>query len=389
MANKREYYEVLGVAKGASDSEIKSAFRKLAMKYHPDKNPNNKDAEEKFKEINEAYAVLSDSEKKSKYDKYGHAGVDPNAGSGGGAGFGGFSGGGFSGGGFSGMEDIFDMFGDMFGGGFSSGRRSRNTPTKGRDLQQEVVIEFNEAAFGVKKEIRLNKYVICGKCHGSGAAEGTSKKTCPKCNGTGEVHTTQRTVLGTFQSVSACPNCHGSGSVIETPCSECGGSGKIKKTVKLNIEIPAGVDTGSVISIKGQGEPSSNGGPNGDLYIVVRVKPHKLFKRDGQDLWIDYPISYAQAAIGDELKVPTLTETVAYKVPAGTQSGTVFRLKGKGVKGIRTSKVGDLYVRVNIEIPTKLSADQKKKLKAFEDSLGDENFGKKKNFFEIMRELFK
>lgn len=384
MANKRDYYEVLGIKKGASDSEIKSAFRKLAMKYHPDKNPDNKEAEEKFKEINEAYAVLSDADKKSKYDKYGHAGVDPNAGFGGGAGFGGFGAGGFSG-----MEDIFDMFGDMFGGGFSGGRRSRNTPTKGRDLQQEITIEFQEAAFGVKREIKLNKYVSCEKCHGSGAAEGTSKKTCPNCNGSGEVRTTQRTVLGTFQSVSACPNCHGTGSVIETPCSECSGSGKVRKTVKLNIEVPPGVDNGSVISIRGQGEPSSNGGPNGDLYIVVRVKPHKLFKRDGQDLWLDYPISYAQAALGDDLKVPTLTETVSYKVPAGTQSGTVFRLKGKGIRGIKNPKLGDLYVRVNIEIPTKLNADQKKKLKAFEDSLGDENFGKKKNFFEVMRELFK
>lgn len=383
MANKRDYYEVLGVSKGASDDEIKSAFRKLAMKYHPDKNPNDKDAEAKFKEIGEAYAVLSDKEKKSKYDKYGHAGVDPNAGFGGGAGFGGFNGG------FAGMEDIFDMFGDVFGGGFSGGRRRRSGPRKGRDLQKEIYIEFEEAAFGAKKEISLDKYVACDSCGGSGAAKGTGKKTCTQCNGTGEVKTVQNTMFGTFQSVSACPKCGGSGEVIETPCTTCSGSGKIRKTVKLNIEVPAGVDNGSVISVRGQGEPSSNGGPNGDLYIVVRVKPHKVFKRDDQDIWIDYPISYAQAALGDEIKVPTLTETVAYKMPAGTQSGTIFRLKGKGIKAIRSSRMGDLYVRVNIEIPTKLNSDQKKKLKAFEDSLSDDNFGKKKSFGEMMKDLFK
>lgn len=383
MANKRDYYEVLGVSKGASDDEIKSAFRKLAMKYHPDKNPNDKDAEAKFKEIGEAYAVLSDKEKKSKYDKYGHAGVDPNAGFGGGAGFGGFNGG------FAGMEDIFDMFGDVFGGGFSGGRRRRSGPRKGRDLQKEIYIEFEEAAFGAKKEISLDKYVACDSCGGSGAAKGTGKKTCTQCNGTGEVKTVQNTMFGTFKSVSACPKCGGSGEVIETPCTTCSGSGKIRKTVKLNIEVPAGVDNGSVISVRGQGEPSSNGGPNGDLYIVVRVKPHKVFKRDDQDIWIDYPISYAQAALGDEIKVPTLTETVAYKMPAGTQSGTIFRLKGKGIKAIRSSRMGDLYVRVNIEIPTKLNSDQKKKLKAFEDSLSDDNFGKKKSFGEMMKDLFK
>lgn len=383
MANKRDYYEVLGVQKGAAESEIKSAFRKLAMKYHPDKNPGNKEAEEKFKEINEAYAVLSDADKKSKYDKYGHAGVDPNAGFGG-AGFGGFDGAGFAG-----MEDIFDMFGGMFGGGFSGGRRRRNAPMKGRDLQQELTIEFTEAAFGVKKEIQLTKYVSCEKCGGSGAAPGANKKTCPHCNGTGQIKNIQNTPFGQFQSTATCQHCNGTGQIIETPCPDCGGSGKVRKTVKINIDVPAGVDTDSVINVRGQGEPGINGGPNGDLYIVIRVKPHKMFKREGQDLWLDYPISYGQAALGDELKVPTLSETVAYKLPPGTQSGTVFRLKGKGVKAIRSSKMGDLYVRVNVEVPTKLNADQKKKLKALEESLGDENFGKKKSFGDLMRELFK
>lgn len=380
MADKRDYYEVLGLQKGASESEIKSAFRKMAMKYHPDKNPGDKEAEEKFKEINEAYSVLSDPDKKSKYDRFGHAGVDPNAG---------FGGGGFGGAGFGGFEDIFgDIFGSMFSGGGGGGRR-RNGPMKGRDLQKEIVIDFDEAAFGAKKEIKLNKYVECSKCHGSGAAEGSSKKTCPSCGGTGEVRTTQKTPFGQFQSVSPCQQCGGTGEVIEKPCPECNGTGKVRKTVTIAVDIPEGVDNESVISIRGQGEPGTNGGPNGDLYVVIRVRPHSLFKRDGQDLWLEMPISYAQAALGDDIIVPTLKEKVSYTIPAGTQPGTVFRLKGKGIKGLRTSRMGDLYVKVVLEVPTKLNAEQKKKIKELGELLDNENHSKKKSFAEKMKEIFK
>ncbi len=302
MAEKRDYYEVLGLKKGAGDDEIKKAFRKMAMKYHPDKNPGNKEAEEKFKEINEAYSVLSDPDKKSKYDRFGFAGVDPNAGGGfgGGSGFGGF-------GGAGGFEDIFDMFGGMFGGGFGGGQQRRNNgPKKGRDLQKAITITFEEAAFGCKKELEINKYVACPTCKGEGTKPGTSKKTCPKCGGSGQISQMQRTPFGQFQSVTQCDQCGGTGQINETPCEDCRGTGKVRKTVKISVDIPGGVDNESVIPIRGQGEPGVNGGPNGDLYIVISVKPHKVFKRNGSDLYLDIPISFDQAALGAEIIVPTL-----------------------------------------------------------------------------------
>lgn len=383
MADKRDYYEVLGLKKGASEGEIKKAFRKMAMKYHPDKNPGDKEAEEKFKEINEAYAVLSDPDKKDKYDRFGHAGVDPNAGFGG-------TGGGF--GGFGGFEDIFDMFGGAFGGGFGGfgggSRGRRNGPKKGSDLQKSITIDFEEAAFGVKKQIRINKYVKCKTCGGSGAAPGTSKKSCPKCGGTGEVKTTQRTPLGTFQSVSPCPDCNGTGEINETPCSDCGGTGKIRDNVTISVNIPAGVDNDSVIPIKGQGEPGINGGPDGDLYIVINVRPHKLFERRGQDLWLEIPISFNQAALGDDIVVPTLEGKVSYKVPAGTQPGTVFRLKGKGIKGVRSGRKGDLYVKVTLEIPTKLNSKQKKAIEAMGKTVTNDCYHKKSSFLDSIKEFF-
>lgn len=380
MAEKRDYYEVLGIKKGASESEIKSAFRKKAMQYHPDKNPGDKEAEEKFKEVNEAYSILSDPDKKDKYDRFGHAGVDPNAGFGGGAG-------GF-GGGFGGFEDIFgDLFGGGFGGGFSQTRR--NGPRKGQDLQKSVGISFEEAAFGVKKEIKLTKYVACEECGGSGAEKGSSKTTCPTCNGTGQVQSVQRTPFGQFATSRPCDHCGGTGQVIEKPCPKCSGAGKVRKTVTIAVDIPAGVDNDSVITIRGQGEPGSNGGPNGDLYLVMNVAPHKLFKRKGNDLWIEMPITFTQAALGDELVVPTLSEKVQYKIPAGTQPETVFRLKGKGIKNLRTGKPGDLYVKVNLEVPTKLSAKQKKQIAELGESLNQESYTKKKSFAETMKELFK
>lgn len=380
MADKRDYYEVLGLQKGASDNDIKKAFRKMAMKYHPDKNPGDKVAEEKFKEINEAYAVLSDPEKKEKYDRFGHAGVDPNSGFGGGAG-------GF--GGFGGFEDIFDMFGGAFGGfgGGSRGRRN-NGPRKGSDLQKAVTITFEEAAFGTKKEIRLNKYVKCKTCGGSGAAPGTSKKSCPKCGGTGEIRTAQRTPLGTFQSVSPCPDCNGTGEINETPCPDCGGSGKTRDNVMISVNIPAGVDNDSVIPIKGQGEPGVNGGPDGDLYIVINVEPHKIFERRGQDLWLEIPITFDQAALGDDIIVPTLEGKVSYKVPSGTQPDTIFRLKGKGIKSVRGNRKGDLYVKVNLEVPTKLNSKQKKAISAMAEKVTGECYQKKSSFLDSLKEFF-
>ncbi|MFA7502161.1 MAG: molecular chaperone DnaJ, partial [Anaerovoracaceae bacterium] len=289
MAEKRDYYDVLGLKKGATDDEIKSAFRKLAMKYHPDKNQGDKEAEEKFKELNEAYSILSDPDQKNKYDRFGHAGVDPNAGFGGAGGFEG---------GFGGFEDLFNMFGGGFGG-FQQTRR--NGPRRGADIQRHMTISFEEAAFGTKKEIRLTKDVACSECEGSGAAKGTSKKTCPTCSGTGQVRTVQSTPLGQFQSVRPCDECDGTGEVIEKPCPKCSGTGKVRKTVTLSVDIPAGVDSDSVIPLRGQGQPGSNGGPPGDLYIVLSVSPHKLFTRKGDDLWLEMPITFSQAALGDSI----------------------------------------------------------------------------------------
>ncbi|MCI8610120.1 MAG: molecular chaperone DnaJ [Firmicutes bacterium] len=383
MAEKRDYYEVLGLKKGASDDEIKKAFRKMAMKYHPDKNPGDKEAEEKFKEVNEAYSVLSDPDKKSKYDRFGFAGVDPNAGFGGGGagGFGGFGAGGF--------EDIFDMFGGMFGGGFGGqSQRRSNGPRKGRDLQKAITITFEEAAFGCKKELQLNKYVTCPTCNGEGTKPGTSKKTCPKCNGTGQISQLQRTPFGQFQSVTQCDECGGTGQINETPCEDCKGTGKVKKTVKIAVDIPAGVDNESVIPIRGQGEPGVNGGPSGDLYIVISVKAHKVFKRNGSDLYLEIPISFDQAALGADIVVPTLEGKVSYKVPAGTQPGTTFRLKGKGVKNLRNDRMGDLYVKVNLEVPTKLNHKQKKVIEEMRKTVTEDCYQKKSSFAEKMRELF-
>ena len=378
--NKRDYYEVLGLQKGASEEQIKKAFRKMAMKYHPDKNPGDKTAEAKFKEINEAYGVLSDPEKKKMYDQFGHAGVDPNAGFGGGGGFQG---------GFGGFEDIFDMFGGMFSGrgGFGGGQR-RNGPMKGRDLQKGMTITFEEAAFGVKKDIKVSKYVKCSKCNGSGAEPGTSKAKCPKCGGSGQVHTQQRTPFGQFNSVQACDRCGGTGEIIEKPCSECGGSGQVKKTVTISVNIPAGVDNDSIIPIRGQGEPGTNGGPNGDLYIVLSVKPHKVFRRKGNDLQLEIPISFDQAALGAEITVPTLEEKIKYKVPAGTQPGTIFRIKGKGIVSTRTGRKGDLYVKVNLEVPTKLSSKQKDAIEKMSKELDEGCYKGKSKFMKTLKELF-
>ena len=384
MAEKRDFYEVLGLKKGASDAEIKSGFRKMAMKYHPDRNPGDKEAEEKFKEVNEAYGILSDPEKKKRYDQFGHAGVDPNAGFGGaGGGFGGF--GGF--GGAGGFDDIFDMFGGMFGGGFGGGQR-RNGPQKGRDLQKAIKISFDEAFFGCEKEITISKFVKCGTCNGEGAAPGTEKRTCPTCNGQGSVLRTQRTPFGQIQNQTVCPNCGGKGTIIDKPCRECGGGGKVKKAVKINVKIPAGVDNESVIPIRGQGEPGTNGGPNGDLYIVISVEPHKLFKRKGDNLYLDIPVTFTQAALGDTITVPTMTGKVSYDIPAGTQTGSTFSLKGLGVKNVRTGRKGNLYVTVNVEIPTKLNSEQKKAVRKLDEVMTEDCYKKKGGFSKVIKDIF-
>lgn len=383
MAEKRDYYEVLGLQKGASEDEIKKAFRKMAMKYHPDKNPGDKAAEEKFKEINEAYSVLSDPDKKSKYDRFGHAGVDPN-------GFGGAGAGGF--GGFGGFEDIFDMFGGAFGGGFGGGgfggQRRANQPRKGRDLQKAINISFEEAAFGTKKKIEINKFETCTTCKGEGTKPGTSKRTCSACNGTGQVTRMQKTPLGTFQTVTTCEQCGGSGKIIDTPCPDCKGAGKVRKNVAISVDIPAGVDNESVIPIRGQGEPGINGGPSGDLYIVLNVKPHKMFKRSGADLYLEIPITFEQASLGDEIIVPTLDGKVSYKIPAGTQSGTTFRLKDKGVKYVKREAKGDLYVKVNLEVPTKLNGKQKKAIQEMGKTLTEDCYQKRSTFAKKIKDLF-
>ena len=382
MADKRDYYEVLGLQKGASDSEIKSAFRKLAMKYHPDRNPGDKEAEEKFKEINEAYSVLSDPEKKDKYDRFGFAGIDPSAGFGGGSGFGGFSGEGF------GFDDIFNMFTGGGFGGFSGGGQRRNGPRRGADIQKGMNISFDEAVFGCKKEIRLTKDVKCESCNGTGAKGGSGKKTCPSCGGRGQVTTAQQTAFGTFQSTRPCQRCGGTGSIIENPCPKCDGKGKYRKTVNITVDIPAGVDTDSVIPISGQGQPGSSGGPAGDLYIVLNVGQSEIFERHGDDLWLEAPISFTQAALGDEITVPGLKEKLSCKIPSGTQPGTVLRIKGKGVKNVRSGRPGDIYVKVNLEVPTKLSNEQKNLIKQFGETKNLDGYSKRKKFAETLKDLF-
>ncbi|MCT4507571.1 MAG: molecular chaperone DnaJ [Tepidibacter sp.] len=376
--SKRDYYEVLGVGKSASDQELKKAYRKLAMKYHPDRNPDNKEAEEKFKEANEAYEVLSDAQKRQNYDQFGHAGAN--------GGFGGHGGFDFNGSGFGGFEDIFgDMFGDIFGGG-----RSRRTgPERGSDIRYRMTISFEEAAFGTEKEISINRSENCDECSGTGAKPGTSKKTCPTCKGTGEIKQAQRTPFGTMMNVRACHDCSGSGSIIETPCTKCNGKGEINKKKQVNIKIPAGVDDGSAIRLSGEGELGLRGGPRGDLYVVIDVLPHKLFERDGNNVYCEMPITFAQAALGDEVEVPTLDGKVKYKIPEGTQTGTVFRLREKGIPRLRSKTRGDQYVKVVIEVPKRLSEKQKELLKQFAKESGEEVHEQRKNFFDKMKDLFK
>lgn len=381
MADKRDYYEVLGVQKGASDDEIKKAYRKMAMKYHPDKNPGDKAAEEKFKEANEAYEVLSDPDKKSKYDRFGFAGVDPSYGAGQG-GFGGFGDfGGFGGAGGMNFDDIFDMFGAFGGGGRS--RQRRGGAQKGRDLQKTITIDFTDALFGCSKQIELNKDVKCKTCGGSGCKAGTGKKTCDQCGGSGQISQVSSTPFGRFQNITTCPKCGGSGQIVESPCPDCNGTGKNRKTVKIKVDIPAGVDNDSIVTLRGQGEPGVNGGPDGDLYIVVNVKPHSTYKRRGDDLYLDLPITFDQAALGAKVQVPGFGETYSYTITPGTQTGSSFRLKGKGVPNVRTGRKGDLYVKVIVEIPTKLGRKEKKAIEEMASKLSADAYPKKTKFDKL------
>lgn len=358
MATKRDYYEVLGLQKGASDQEIKKAYRKLAKKYHPDTNSGDAEAEAKFKEATEAYEILSDAEKRSAYDRYGHSAFDQM---GGGAG-------GFQGGFDFDMDDIFgSVFGDFFGGG---GRRQRSRgPRPGADIRQTIQVEFAEAAFGTEKELTINTSETCHTCNGSKAKPGTSSSTCQKCGGSGQIRVTQRSILGAMQTVQTCDACQGEGQVVSEPCQTCHGQGKIRTKKKITVNIPAGIDHGQTLRVAGKGEVGDVGAPQGDLLLTVYIKPHELFERRDQDVYMRMPISFAQAALGDELTIPTLDGNVKFSIKEGTQTGTTFRLQGKGIPSIRNSKIrGNQYVEVYIEVPKNLTQKQKTLLKEFDEA---------------------
>ena len=351
------------MSKTASDDEIKKAYRQKAKQYHPDLNPGDKAAEEKFKEANEAYEVLSDPDKKSRYDQYGHAGVDPNFGAGGG-GFGG---------GFGGMDfDLGDLFGSFFGGGgFGGGRQSNpNAPRRGGDTQARVTLSFEEAAKGCKRTVEFTRVELCSECHGSGAAAGTSPETCPDCHGRGQVTVQQRTPFGVVQTSKACPKCGGKGKIVATPCRKCGGKGAVSKKASVEVNIPAGIDDRQVLNVRGEGNHGLNGGQSGDLHVTVFVRPHPFFERDGYNVWCEVTISFAQAALGDSLEVPTLDGKVRYEVPAGTQPGTVFKLRGKGIQNLNGRNRGDQLVRIVVNVPKNLSSHQRELLREFDSEFG-------------------
>ncbi len=375
MADKRDYYEVLGIGKDASESDLKKAYRRIAKDCHPDLHPGDAEAEARFKEANEAYAILSDPEKKAKYDQFGFAGVDPNYGAGAGDGFTGD---------FSDLGDIFgDIFGAFtgggFGGGFGGGRTAnRNGPQRGENLRVRLTITFEEAAFGCKKDINITRIDACPDCGGSGCASGTTAEVCPDCHGSGTVRTQQRTAFGVFQSTSPCSRCGGSGKIIHTPCTKCRGAGTVRAQKTLNVSIPAGIDNGETISLRGQGNAGKNGGPAGDLLIVVQVRPSSIFQREGTNLYSTISMTFVQAALGTEVEVETLDGPVSLNIPEGTQTGAVFRLRNKGVPSVRTGNRGDLYVTVNLETPKNLSSKQKELLREFAELSGTKIFGKKK-----------
>lgn len=384
MASKRDYYEILGLTKGASESDIKKAYRKLAKQCHPDLHPNDSKAEAQFKEISEAYEVLSDKSKRENYDRFGHAGVDSNFGAG--------ASGGYSSGGFD--VDLGDIFDSVFGGGFGSGfgrsssKRSRNVPKKGQDTFSSITISFLEACFGVKKQIQIQKLDLCGKCHGSGCEPGTQPGRCPDCGGTGQIKMQQRTPFGFMTSTRTCSRCNGTGSVIDKPCHSCNGSGTEVKLKKIEINIPAGIDDGQTLMISGKGNAGLNGGPSGNLNVAVTVRPDPIFKRQGFDILCDIPITYAQAVNGADVVVPTIDGRVQYSIPEGVQPGTTFRLKGKGVKKLQSSGRGDMFVTAVVEVPRHLNSKQKKLIAEFDSSLSDKNYNMRKGFFEKLKNMF-
>ncbi len=363
MANKRDYYEILGIQRNATDVEIKASYRKLAMKYHPDRNPGNKEAEDRFKEASEAYEVLRDQQKRSIYDQYGHQGLEGT---------------GFSG--FGGFDDIFSSFGDIFEDffGFSTGRRSRSRANRGADLRYDMKLSFLEAAFGKETEIEVDKHVSCSACEGSGSEKGTYPETCRQCGGSGQVSRTQ----GFFTVRTTCPHCRGNGQVITNPCTECRGAGRVRKTKAVSVKIPAGVDNGSRLRLTGEGEPGGHGGPPGDLYVFIHVESHEFFERDQTNVICQIPISFIQAALGDKVKVPTLNGEKSLDVPKGTQPGDIFRFKGEGIPSLRGGRKGDQIIQVLVKTPTNLSKKQEALLREFQKLESAKFSSKIKSFFK-------
>lgn len=378
MADKRDYYEVLGIQKGATEDEIKKAFKKKAREFHPDLHQDDPSCEEKFKEVNEAYEVLSDPEKKQRYDQFGHAGVDPSYGGAGG-----------DMGGFGGFGDVGDILEGIFGGGiFGGGSKasSANAPKRGSDINVSVVISFMEACRGKKQELKVNRMAVCDACRGSGTDGGTSAEICPDCQGRGSVKSTQRTPFGMISSTKPCPHCGGKGKIIKNPCTKCRGVGRVRTAKTVSFDIPEGIADGQTIRLSGQGDCGINGGPSGNLNVTISVKGHPLFTREGYDIHCEIPVTYTQAVLGDEITVPTIDGNVKYTIGEGTQTGTVFRLKGKGVKKLDRADRGNQYVKINVEVPKNLTKKQKDLLKAFENSLNEKNYAKRQSFFEKLKE---
>lgn len=369
----RDYYEILDISENASQDEIKSSYRKLAKKYHPDLNPGNEEAEQSFKEINQAYEVLSDPGKRQRYDTFGPEGVNGQGGHG------------------AGFEDVFgggfgDFIGDIFGGGFS--QSSRRGSSRGVDLRYDLKLDFYEAVFGVEKEIKVTKPENCGTCDGSGVEPGSSKETCAKCNGSGQVRYSQQSPFGQIVRTVTCDECGGTGEIIKDKCKICSGTGKEVKAKKIKIKVPAGVDTGSIISIQGEGAPGEKNGPSGDLYVYINVKPHKIFERRGNDIYYTIPISFTEAALGAKIKIPILNDTMEYTIPKGTQTGTRFKLPNRGVANVRGVGKGDLYFKVKIEVPEKLTKRQKELLEKFAEETGESTKKSKKGFFDKLKDNF-
>ncbi|NCC83625.1 MAG: molecular chaperone DnaJ [Clostridia bacterium] len=376
MADKRDYYEVLGVAKNATEEELKKAYRKTAKKFHPDLNPDNAEAEAKFKEANEAYAVLSDPEKRQRYDQFGHAGVDQQ---------------GFDPSGFGGFEDLGDIFSQFFGGGFGGRGASRqNAPTRGQDIRYRITLDFMEAAFGTKKVINVSLEDTCETCNGSGAKPGTDVKTCGRCHGSGQVQERQQSIFGTVMTSRACPECQGSGKIITEKCTSCNGRGRKQRSKSLTVNIPAGIDNGESLTLRGEGEPGYNGGPNGNIYLVIQIKPHDVLRREGYNTFCTVPVTFAQAALGAEIEIPTIDGPQHYELKEGSQPGDVITLKGKGIPYINRNNVrGDAFATIDLEVPRKLNEEQKRMIREFDKTTSSSNYSKREGFFTKLKSLFK